>query len=105
MKKIISLFVVAFLLSLSAAASAADKSAADQGCAEKGKHHKSDKPRLKFEDCDKNNTGALTFEEAQACWPRLNRETFDVIDTNKDGKITKQELKENRERHAKAGAH
>ena len=59
-------------------------------------------PRLKFEDCDKDNKGFLTFEEAQACWPNLDRKTFDAIDTNKDGKITKKKLKANRERHAKA---
>ena len=96
MKKIISLFVVAFLLSLSVAALAADKSV-------------SDKPRLKFEDCDNGSKGFLTFEEAQTCFPRMKRKTFDAIDTNKDGRITKAELRAYRAarkkaREAKAGA-
>ena len=96
MKKFISLFIVASLFLVSGTALAADKTPADQGGAEKAKRQKSDKPRLKFEDCDKGNTGALTFEEAQACFPRMSRERFDAIDKNKDGKITKEELKAHR---------
>ena len=96
MKKILSLFVVAFLLSLSVGALAAEKSV-------------SDKPRLKFEDCDNGNKGFLTFEEAQTCFPKMKRKTFDAIDTNKDDKITKKELRAYRAarkqaREAKAGA-
>ena len=97
MKKFISLFIVASLLLSFGSAPAADKTVADQRAAAK-----SGKQRLKFDDCDKGNTGALTFEEAQGCWPRLDKKKFDAIDTNKDGKITKKELKEHRKR---AGAH
>jgi len=88
MKKSVSLFIVASLLVFSGIALAADKPAGQ---------------RLKFEDCDKNNKGSLTFEEAKACWPNLDRKTFDAIDANQDGTITKEKLKANRERHAKAG--
>jgi Ca2+-binding EF-hand superfamily protein len=93
MKKFISLCIVASLIVFSGTALAADKPVSDQGSVEKGKRQKSDKPRLKFEDCDKGNTGALTFEEAQACFPRMSQKRFDAIDTNQDGKITKEELK------------
>jgi len=93
MKKCISLCIVVSLLVLSGIALAADNAVVGQDGVEKGKRHKSDKPRLKFEDCDKNHTGALTFEEAQTCFPRMSRERFDAIDANKDGKITKEEIK------------
>ena len=96
MKKFFSLFLVVSLFVLSGTALGADKSVTDQGGVEKGKRYKSDKPRLKFEDCDKGNTGALTFEEAQTCFPRMSRGKFDAIDANKDGKITKEELKAHR---------
>ena len=68
-----------------------------------GDMEKTHKQRLKFEDCDKSNKGFLTFEEAQACWPNLDRKTFDALDTNKDGKLTKEKLKANRERYGKKG--
>jgi len=93
MKKIIAFFILASLIVLSGTALATDKALDGQGGVEKGKRHKPDKPRLKFEDCDKENTGFLTFEEAQTCFPRMSRKKFDAIDTNKDGKITKEELK------------
>ena len=96
MKKFVSLVIVASLFLLSGTALAADKAPADQGGVEKSNRQKSNKPRLKFEDCDKGNTGALTFEEAQACFPRMSRERFDAIDKNQDGKITKEELKAHR---------
>ena len=100
MKKMFFLFLLSFLLVSFGAALAADKAPEGKGCGEVKAH----KHHIKFDDCDKGQTGALTFEEAHACWPRLDRKTFDAIDTNKDGKITKQELKENRERHAKGNA-
>ena len=98
MKKLISFFIVTFLLISFGTALAAGKNRDGQGCPENP--HKS---RLKFEDCDKDNKGFLTFEEAQACWPNLDRKTFDAIDTNNEGKITKEKLKANREKYAKAG--
>ena len=98
MKKFLSFFVVAFLLLSFGIALATDKTVAGQGCVEKPH-----KQRLKFEDCDKDNKGFLTFEEAQACWPNLDRQTFDAIDTNKDGKLTKEKLKANREKYARTG--
>jgi Ca2+-binding EF-hand superfamily protein len=98
MQKFISSLIVTSLLFSFGTALAADKTVDGKGRTENP--HKS---RLKFDDCDKSNKGFLTFEEAQACWPNLDRKTFDAIDTNKDGKITKEKLKANRERHAKAG--
>ena len=105
MKKFIAFCIAASLIVLSGTALATDKAPDGQGSVEKGKRHKSDKPRLKFEDCDKGNTGALTFEEAQTCFPRMSRKKFDAIDTNQDGKITKEELKAYhaaRKKHRKA---
>ena len=93
MKKCISLLIVVSLLVLSGAALAADNTTSSQSGVEKGAQHKSGKPRVKFEDCDKGNKGFLTFEEAQACFPKMKREKFDAIDANKDGRITKEELK------------
>ena len=108
MKKFISLLLVASLFLLSGSALAADQTASSQSGVEKGARHKSDKPRMKFEDCDKENKGFLTFEEAQICYPRLKRKQFDAIDANKDGKITKKELRayraaKKKAREAKAG--
>jgi len=103
MKKIISFFIVALLLSIGTVM-ITDKTAVGQGCPAKS-GAKPGKSFLRFDDCDKGNTGALTFKEAQACWPNLDRKTFDAIDTDKNDKITKQELKENRERYAKTGTH
>ena len=93
MKKIIAFLILASLIVLSGTSLATDKTLDGQGGVEKGKRHKPDKPRMKFEDCDKGNTGALTFEEAQTCFPRMSRKKFNAIDTNQDGKITKEELK------------
>jgi len=98
MKKLIAFFIAASLIVSFGTALAADKTVDGHGCAEK-----SHKQRLKFEDCDKSNKGFLTFEEAQACWPNLDRKTFDALDTNKDGKLTKEKLKANRERYGKKG--
>jgi len=96
MKKFICLFIAASLIVLPGAALATDKTVADQNTTEKGKRRKSSEHHLKFEDCDKENKGALTFEEAQTCFPRMSREKFDAIDTNKDGAITKAEIKAHR---------
>ena len=93
MKKCIVLLIVVSLFALSGAALAADKTVDGQGGVEKGKRHNPDKPRFKFEDCDKENKGSLTFEEMQACSPRMSKKRFDAIDANKDGKITKEEYK------------
>jgi len=93
MKKFIAFFILASLIVLSGTALAADNALDGQGGVEKGKRHKPDKPRVKFEDCDKANAGSLSFEEARTCFPRMSKKKFDAIDTNQDGKITKEELK------------
>jgi len=91
MKKIVSLVFVASLLLFSGSAFAANEAAPGQDGVVKGKQHKQHR---KFDDCDKEHTGALSFEEAKDCFPRMSKERFDAIDANKDGKITKEELKE-----------
>ena len=51
------------------------------------------KPRPKFEDCDKDKDGALSLEEFTACFPRGGQERFAAIDADKDGKVTREEMK------------
>ncbi len=59
---------------------------------EKRKEHQ-DKFAEKFKAADKNGDGALTKAEAQSGnMPRLVND-FDKIDTNKDGKVTQEELR------------
>lgn len=58
-----------------------------------------------FKACDVDGDGSLSFEEFQGCHPAGTREHFDVMDANKDGKVTADELREHgrkmmRERHA-----
>ena len=62
------------------------------------------KQHQKFEDCDKRQTGALTFEEAKECFPGMTQKRFEAIDANKDGTITKEELKTYRAARKKAKA-
>ena len=85
-----SIATLIFLLLLSGIA------LADDTVSSREHREKSGKPRITFADCDKGNTGALTFEEAQACWPKMNKKKFNAIDANKDGRITKQEIKAHR---------
>ena len=94
MKKLASALIVLSLF-LSGTALAADDSPAAP-LPENAKHRKGVKARMKFEDCDKDKAGALTFEQVQECFPRMTRERFDAIDANKDGKITKEEIKAHR---------
>jgi hypothetical protein len=87
MKSFISLFIVASLLVFSGISQASDAV--------------SRKPRVKFEACDKDNKGALTLVEAQACWPNMSEKKFDAIDADKDGKITEKEFKAKKKKRAK----
>lgn len=50
------------------------------------------RPHPRFEECDKNNDKTLSFEEFSACFPRDAEKRFASIDTNKDGKITREEM-------------
>ena len=100
MKKLAFALITMSLL-LSGTALASDKpSAAHNGTSTSNQHKKS---RPKFEDCDKDKDGALTLQEAQACYPRIASK-FDAIDTNKDGKITKEEMKAHRAARKKSKA-
>ncbi|HEY8099695.1 MAG TPA: EF-hand domain-containing protein [Burkholderiaceae bacterium] len=56
------------------------------------RHEKHEKFEEKFKAADKDGDGALSKEEAQAAnMPHLLKD-FDAIDTNKDGKLTPDEL-------------
>lgn len=57
--------------------------------------------RFRFNDCDKNNDGAVTQEEFSQCFPKGNKATFDAMDTNRDGKVTADEHKAWRESRKK----
>ena len=98
MKSFISFFIVASFFIFAGIAPA------DDTVASRGRMAKSGKTHMKFEDCDRGNAGALTFEEAQACWPKMNRKRFNAIDADKDGKITKKELKAHRAAKKRAKA-
>lgn len=94
MKKLASALIVMSLF-LSGTALAANKPAAHNGT-ENAKHQKAAKARAKFDDCDKEKVGSLSFDEAKQCFPRITKEKFDAIDANKDGRISKEELKAHR---------
>ncbi|MCL1939445.1 MAG: EF-hand domain-containing protein [Desulfovibrionaceae bacterium] len=83
---------LAFLICMFATAAVA----ADSGMTE-GKHKGDKKKRPSFEDCDKNNAGALTLEEFLACHPRGGEKLFAAMDANKDGKVTREEWQAFRE--------
>ena len=51
------------------------------------------KPRPHFEECDKDKDGALNMEEYLACYPRGGQQRFAAIDSNGDGKVTRDEMK------------
>jgi Ca2+-binding EF-hand superfamily protein len=95
MKKLVCL-LFATALFLPAAALAGPKNGQDAGNA---RQHKGQ--RVKFEDCDKDQTGSLDFAEAQQCYRKMTRARFDAIDANKDGAITKDEMKAARAAHKK----
>ena len=99
MKKLASALIVMSLL-LAGTALAADSPAAHNGT-QTTKQHKG-KKRAKFEDCDKDNSGSLNWDEAHACFPRMTKEKFDAIDANKDGVLTKEEIKAYRGAHKKS---
>lgn len=89
MKKLASALIVMSLL-LSGTALAANKSAVHNGTQKAAKAHS------KFDDCDKEKVGSLSFDEAKQCFPRITKDKFDAIDANKDGRISKEELKAHR---------
>ena len=63
-----------------------------------GKKHNDGKPKPpKFEECDKDRDDALNLDEYLACFKRGNEDTFAVIDANKDGKLSRDELRAHHE--------
>ena len=99
MKKLASALIIMSLL-MAGTALAAGNSAAHNGT-QTSKQHKG-KARAKFENCDKDNSGSLNWDEAHACFPRMTKEKFDAIDANKDGVLTKEEIKAYRGAHQKS---
>lgn len=61
-----------------------------------GKPGRPDAKRPGFKECDKDGDKALNRAEFTACFPK-RAERFDVIDANKDGKVTREEMQAARE--------
>ena len=47
----------------------------------------------RFSDCDRHNTGYLTYKEAKRCFD-MDKRTFNEIDRNGNGKISRREMRE-----------
>lgn len=58
---------------------------------EPGRESKGAGLRGGFDAAEKNDDGKLSFEEAQAQWPRLSEERFKALDMNDDGFISRDE--------------
>ena len=86
--------LITFLLSASIGASAAFA----QAPAEQAKGERAHKMHERMKAADKDGDGKISRAEAVAL-PRLAKH-FDEIDTNKDGFLSKEELKASREKHA-----
>lgn len=59
----------------------------------KGDKAGKEKKRFNFKDCDTNNDGVISLEEYLACSPRGDKDKFAGMDADKDGKLTREELK------------
>ena len=93
MKKM-NVALITVLLSASIGASAAFA----QAPAEQPKGERAHKMHERMKAADKDGDGKISRAEAVAM-PRLAKH-FDEIDTNKDGFLSKEELKASREKHA-----
>ena len=93
MKKM-NVALITVLLSASIGASAAFA----QAPAEQPKGERAHKMHERMKAADKDGDGKISRAEAVAL-PRLAKH-FDEIDTNKDGFLSKEELKASREKHA-----
>lgn len=96
---LISLTGTALASGQAATAQEAGKSSADATANSPAKRAQADKQGKKkkkvpsFEECDKNKDGVLSLEEALACYhPKVSRQ-FARMDADKDGNISKDELK------------
>ena len=54
----------------------------------------------KFRDCDRDNSGYLTYKEAHRCFD-MDKKTFHEIDKNGNGKISRREMHEYQEAQKK----
>ena len=93
MKKM-NVALITVLLSASIGASAAFA----QAPAEQPKGERAHKMHERMKAADKDGDGKISRAEAVAL-PRLAKH-FDEIDTNKDGFVSKEEMKASREKHA-----
>jgi len=82
----------AMKITLAAALIATTSLAFADAPADAGKGDRAQKMQERLKAADKNGDGKISREEAAASLPRLAKH-FDEIDTNKDGFITKEEMK------------
>ena len=92
--KTMNVALITALLSASIGASAAFA----QAPAEQPKGERAHKMHERMKAADKDGDGKISRAEAVAL-PRLAKH-FDEIDTNKDGFVSKEEMKASREKHA-----
>ena len=96
--KSVNIAVVTALLSASIGASSAFAQAPAQAPTDAPKGERAHKMHERMKAADKDGDGKISRAEAVAM-PRLAKH-FDEIDTNKDGFLSKEELKASREKHA-----
>ncbi|MEP7156427.1 MAG: EF-hand domain-containing protein [Betaproteobacteria bacterium] len=93
----------ALKITLAAALIATTSMAFAEAPADAGKGDRAQKMHERMKAADKNGDGKISREEAAASLPRIAKH-FDDIDTNKDGQITKEEMKAFHEKnHAAKG--
>ncbi len=85
-------------ISLIAAMLAVTSSAFAGSPADGAKGDRAHKAHERMKAADKNADGKISREEADASMPRLAKK-FDAIDANKDGFVTKDEMKAFREKN------
>ena len=101
--KSVNIAVVTALLSASIGASSAFAQAPAQAPTDAPKGERAHKMHERMKAADKDGDGRISRAEA-AELPRLARH-FDEIDTNKDGFITKEEMRAHRAKRGERGEH
>ena len=64
-------------------------------------HHKGEHMKKHWEHADKDKDGAISKAEAA----KMSEERFDKMDLNKDGKVTKEEMREFHQKHKQMKEH